>query len=294
MNAAAAPTVVDSARAWHAFEVDRVLADLGTSARGLSSDEAARRLEQDGANEYGRRERESLLAELAEALFEPLQLLLIAVGVLSLIFGELRDAIAIFAIIAAVAAIETITQLRARRALDALKTLAAPQARVVREGRSLVIAARELVAGDLVVVETGDLVPADCRVLAADSLATDESALTGEAEPAAKGAQAVAVDADLAERSSLLFAGTPVVSGEGRAVVVATGTASEVGRLGRMVAEEQEPATPLQRAMAELARVILVVAIAVSVLVPAVGFLRGQSFTTMLLAGLTIAFATSP
>ena len=294
MNASTAPMFVESARAWHALEADQVLADLGSSAGGLSSDEVARRLGSHGANEYGTGKRESLIGELAEALFEPLQLLLVAVGVLSLIFGELRDAVAIFAIIAAVAAIETVTELRARRALDTLKLLAAPQARVVRDGQSLLIAARELVPGDIIVLQTGDLVPADGRVLAADSLATDESALTGEAEPASKGASAVAEGADLAERSSLLFAGTPVVSGEGRAVVVATGTATEVGQLGRMVAEEEEPATPLQRSMAELARVILVVAVAASVLVPAVGFLRGQPFTTMLLAGLTIAFATIP
>lgn len=294
MNAATAPTVLERTRAWHALEVDDVLAELGTGGEGLSRAEAARRLERHGANEYDHRERDSLATELAEALFEPLQLLLIAVGVLSLIFGELRDAIAIFAIIAAVAAIETVTELRARRALDALKSLAAPQARVIRDGRSLVVVARELVPGDVVVVESGDLVPADCRVLAADSLAADESALTGEAEPAAKGPDAGAEDVELAERSSLLHAGTPVISGEGRAVVVATGMATEVGQLGRMVAEETEPATPLQQSMAELARVILVIAIAVSVLVPAVGFLRGQPFTTMLLAGLTIAFATIP
>ncbi len=294
MNATTAPTALEPARAWHALAADQVLASLGTSAQGLSIEEAGRRLTVNGANEFAHAERESLFRELGEALFEPLQLLLIAVGVLSLIFGELRDAIAIFAIIAAVAAIETVTELRARRALDGLKALAAPQARVVREGQSRVVAARELVPGDVVVVETGDLVPADCRVLAADSLATDESALTGEPEPAAKGVDAVAENTDLAERSSLMFAGTPVVSGEGRAVVVATGTATEVGQLGRMVAEEEEPATPLQRSMAELARVILLIAIPISVLVPAVGYLRGQPFTTMLLAGLTIAFATIP
>jgi Ca2+-transporting ATPase len=293
MNVATAPTVKPP-RAWYTLDADQALAELGSSGAGLSAAEAAHRLGEHGPNEFALAKRESLVGELAEALFEPLQLLLIAVGVLSLIFGELRDAIGIFAIIAAVAAIETVTELRARRALDALKSLAAPQARVVREGQTVVVPAKELVSGDVVVVEAGDLAPADCRVIEASALATDESALTGEAEPAAKGSDVVEADADLAERSSLLHAGTPVVSGEGRAVVVATGAESELGKLGRMVAGEEEPATPLQQSMAELARVILVIAITVSVLVPLVGFLRGQPFTTMLLAGLTIAFATIP
>lgn len=282
-----------TARTWHALDPEQALAELESSPAGLSVAEAARRLEH-GPNEFVHAERKSLVGELAESLFEPLQLLLIAVGVLSLIFGELRDAIAIFAIIGAVAAIETVTELRARRALDALKSMAAPQARVVRAGQTVVVPTKELVPGDVVVVGAGDLIPADCRVIEASALATDESALTGEAEPAAKGVDAVDGEADLAERSSVLHAGTPVVSGEGRAVVVATGADSEIGKLGRMVAEEGEPATPLQQSMAELARVILVIAIAVSVLVPLVGFLHGQSFTTMLLAGLTIAFATIP
>jgi Ca2+-transporting ATPase len=294
------PDVVASApiaelpRAWHALDAEQALVELGSGAAGLSGDEAARRLAEHGRNELVGAERESLVGELAEALFEPLQLLLIAVGVLSLIFGELRDAIAIFAIIAAVAAVETVTELRARRALDTLKSLAAPQARVVRAGQTVVAPVKELVPGDVVVVEAGDLVPADARVIEATALATDESALTGEAEPAAKGPDPVDADADLAERSSLLHAGTPVVSGEGRALIVATGADTEVGKLGRMVAKEEEPSTPLQRSMAELARVILVIAVAVSVLVPLVGFLRGQPFTTMLLTGLTIAFATIP
>ncbi|MER3412092.1 MAG: hypothetical protein C4305_07245, partial [Thermoleophilia bacterium] len=130
--------------------------------------------------------------------------------------------------------------------------------------------------------------------LDSSALAVNESALTGESEAAAKSAAPVQADAPLAERSSLVFAGTRVVSGEGLGVVVATGAETELGRLGRMVAEEREPPTPLERAMSELARTVLLAAIAASVIVPLVGLLRGQPFTQMLLAGLTLAFATIP
>jgi Ca2+-transporting ATPase len=260
----------------------------------LNELEAARRRERFGPNRLSEEERKSPLAELVESLREPLQLLLIAVGVLSAIFGELRDAIAIFVIIGAVAAIETLTELRARRALEALRRLAAPTGRVLREGRVRELPVEELVPGDVVALEAGDVVPADCRVRQASGLAADESALTGEAVPAAKSEAPVATEAPLAERRSMLYAGTAVVSGEGHALVVATGRSTVLGELGRLVATGKEPQTPLQRSMAELARAILVVAIAASVLVPLVGFLRGQPFTQMLLAGLTLAFATIP
>src|SRR6266545_3073625 len=282
------------AAGWHAVSAQEVLEGLGSAAQGLRQAQAARRLERVGPNSVEEGHRESLPEALLESLREPLQLLLIVVGVLSAIWGELRDAIAIFAIIAAVAGVETASEWRARKALDALRSLTAPRARALRDGQLLEIPARELVPGDVVALEAGDVVPADCRIIDASGLGVDESALTGEPQAAPKGAGPVAFDAPLAARSSMVFSGTAVVDGEGTAVVVATGAASELGRLGRLVAEEQAPVTPLQQSMGELARVILVVAIAASVLVPLVGVLRGQPLRPMVLAGLTLAFATIP
>lgn len=279
---------------WHAMEPSAALETLGADAGGLGDDEATRRLERVGPNSLAPPEREAVLAELFESLREPLQLLLIAVGVLSAIWGEPRDAVAIFLIIGAVASIETATELRARRALDALHSLAAPRARVLRDGSLREIAASELVPGDVVALEAGDVVPADCRIISASGLAVDESALTGEPQAAAKGPAPVDVNADLAARSSMAFAGTAVVDGEARTLVVATGPRSEIGRLGIQVAEEREPRTPLQRRMGELAHTVLFVAIAVSVIVPVIGVVRGQPVKQMILAGLTLAFATIP
>src|SRR3954470_9746346 len=236
----------------------------------------------------------AVLEEVVESVVEPLQLLLVAVGVLSAVFGELRDAIAIFAIIALVSAVEAISEVRAKRALRALRDLSAPVALVRRAGAVGSVPVDALVIGDVLVVEAGSVVAADARVVEADGLATDESRLTGEPVAAAKGPDPVAVDAALAERSSVLHAGSAVVAGAGEGVVVALGEDTEIGRLGRLVAEPREPPTPLQRAMAELARAALIVAVAASVLVPLAGVVRGQPPREMLLDGLTLAFATIP
>ena len=236
----------------------------------------------------------AILEEVGESLAEPLMLLLLVVAVLSAIFGELRDAIAIFVVIVIIGAVEAIAEVRAKRALGALRDLSAPNALVRRAGAAEAVPVGGLVVGDVLLVEAGSLVAADARVVEADGLATAESRLTGEPGGAAKGAEPVAADAPLAERSSLLHAGTAVVAGAGEAVVVALGEDTEIGRLGRLVAEAREPPTPLQRAMAELARAALIVALTACVAVPLLGVLRGQPAREMLLDGLTLAFATIP
>jgi len=277
----------------HAHAVGELWTAMGSSPEGLSQADADDRHVPD----VGARSRPRaivLLLELMESLFEPLQLLLIAVGVLSAVFGQLGDAIAIFVIIALVASVEAITEARAKSALRALRSLSAPTARVRRDATVRTIPADRVVLGDVLEIEAGDVIAADCRVVDAAGLAIDESTLTGEPTSSAKGPAAVPTDAPLAERSSMLYAGTAALAGSGVGLVVAAGAQSEMGRLGQLVAEAKEPATPLQRAMSELARAALALAIAASVLVPLIGVLRGRSVRQMLLDGLTLAFATIP
>jgi Ca2+-transporting ATPase len=264
----------------------------GSRPTGLRPDEIAQR--RTAAVRTERSNTSAVLGEIVESVMEPLQLLLVVVGVLSAIFGELRDAIAIFTVIVLVSAVEAISEVRAKRALQALHDLSAPNALVRRAGVAQVVPVGALVVGDVLLVEAGTVVAADARVVQADSLATDESLLTGEPFAAAKGPEAVDTDAPLAERSSMLHAGTAIVAGAGEGVVVALGDETEIGRLGRLVAQAKEPPTPLQRAMAELARAALIVAVTACVLVPLIGVLRGQPAREMLLDGLTLAFATIP
>ena len=220
----------------HAARTDEVLAAVGSSVGGLSVDEARRRAAAYGPNVLAEVEEDGLLEEFLESLREPLQLLLIAVGVLSMVWGEVRDGLAIFVVILAVAAIETTSELRAKRALASLRQLSAPHARVRRGGVTIDVTTEQVVPGDVLDLDAGAIVAADARVLTATGLAVDESALTGEPLAAAKGPTAVAADAPLAARSSMVYAGTPVVGGSGSAVVVTTGSRSELGRLGVMVA----------------------------------------------------------
>jgi Ca2+-transporting ATPase len=264
----------------------------GSRPAGLRPEEVAQRrtaaIRTDRGNTF------AVLGEVVESVVEPLQLLLVVVGVLSAIFGELRDAIAIFSVIVLVSAVEAISEVRAKRALQALRDLSAPDALVRRGGLVAAVRVGALVVGDVLIVETGSVVAADARVVEANGLATDESRLTGEPVAAAKGPEPVDPEAPLAERSSLLHAGTAVVGGAGEGVVVALGDETEIGRLGRLVARVKEPATPLQGAMAELARAALIVAVTACVAVPLLGLLRGQPPREMLLDGLTLAFATIP
>ncbi|MFL5862562.1 MAG: HAD-IC family P-type ATPase [Solirubrobacteraceae bacterium] len=264
----------------------------GSRPGGLRLEEVA--LRRTAAVGTDRGNTSAVLGEVVESVVEPLQLLLVVVGVLSAIFGELRDAIAIFSIIVLVSAVEAISEVRAKRALQALRELSAPNALVRRAGVAVTVPVGALVVGDVLLVEAGSVVAADARVVEADGLAADESRLTGEPMAAAKGPELVDVDAPLAERSSLLHAGTAVVAGAGEGVIVAVGEDTEIGRLGRLVARAKEPPTPLQSTMAELARAALIIAVTACVVVPLVGVLRGQPAREMLLDGLTLAFATIP
>ena len=255
-----------SAVAVHAEPPAAVWERTGSRPGGLRPEEVAQRRKVTARTERG--STSAVVGEIVESVVEPLQLLLVVVGVLSAIFGELRDAIAIFSIIVLVSAVEAISEVRAKRALQALRELSAPNALVRRAGVAVAVPVGALVVGDVLLVEAGSVVAADARVVEADGLATDESRLTGEPMAAAKGPEPVDADAPLAERSSVLHAGTAVVAGAGEGVVVALGDETEIGRLGRLVAQAKEPPTPLQGAMAELARAALIVAVTACVLVP--------------------------
>src|SRR4051794_21184446 len=258
----------------HASPPGAVWERTGSRPSGLTAEEVAARRRTAPAPAEGS-QAAAVAEELAESLTEPLMLLLIAVAVLSAIFGELRDAIAIFVVIVIIGAVEATAEVRAKRALRALRDLSAPSALVRRSGAAESVPLDGLVIGDVLLVEAGSLVAADARVVEADGLAADESRLTGEPFAAAKGPEPLEADAPLAERSSLLHAGTAVVAGAGEAVVVALGDDTEIGRVGRLVADAKEPPTPLQRAMAELARYALVVAGGGGGRVPPPGVLPG-------------------
>jgi P-type Ca2+ transporter type 2C len=256
------------------------------AVRGLSSAEAAARLLEAGPNVVRKHDEEPLWREFAEAIAEPLQLLLLAVGVLYAVLGELRDAAIIFGVIVTVGVVETLTEQRASRAIAALSKLSAARALVWRDGKLIEIDPELLVPGDEIQVAAGSRVPADARLVESEELLIDESLVTGESQP---------VEHGVGEgRFGEIESGTYVVRGRAAAVVTAVGAASTLGRIAALVHEAESPKTPLQTQMAQLARGLLVAALFVSAVVPLIGIVRGQPWHVMLLSGLTLAFATIP
>ncbi len=263
---------------------------------GLSSDEARRRLRACGPNIPSPRRPTSPVRSFLEELTEPMILLLLVVGILYGLWGEPADTITIFVVIAVLVGVEVGNERRAERAIEALRHLSEPTAHVVRDGRPTEIPVEEVVPGDAIVLEPGARVPADARLLLARGLAVDESTLTGESVPVDKrppsDAGAGGRDGD---RDVTVFAGTTVTRGRGTAVVTATGSRTELGRLARAAAEAAPPRTPLQLAMRELSRALVWVALGLSLIVPVLGFALGdQPLRSMILVGLALAFATIP
>jgi P-type Ca2+ transporter type 2C len=266
-------------------DVSEAAAEGRASTAGLGLDEVLARRATHGWNKLPEKAPDPLWRELLEALAEPLQLLLVAVGVLYAVFGELRDALVILAVIVTVAFVESATEWRAGRAIRALGELAAPRAVVRRGGVVSEVAPAELVPGDVLLLTAGSRVPADVRLTETEGVAVDESLVTGESQPVVHNQGA---------GSDELMAGTHVVRGNAIAVVTRTGADSTLGRIASLVAQEPEPRTPLQRQLGQLAKVLLVAAIAVSAIVPAIGVLAGEPLKDMVLTGLTLAFATIP
>ena len=219
-------------------------------------------------------------------------LLLIAVAVLSAIFGELRDAIAIFIVIVIIGAVEAVAEVARQGRCGRCGAQRSQRARAAA-GVAEAIPVGDLVIGDVLLVEAGTLVAADVRVVSADGLAADESRLTGEPPSAAKGPEPVPAGTPLAERSSVMHAGTAVVAGAGEGVVVALGDDTEIGDSGGS-SRRRRSRQPRCRTRWPNWRAALIVAVTACVLVPLLGVLRGQPAREMLLSGLTLAFATIP
>jgi Ca2+-transporting ATPase len=214
---------------------------------------------------------------------------------LALVSGDLLDAGAILAVLVLNVAIGFTTELKAHRAVEALLAMEVTRARAVREGRVRELDARELVPGDVIEIEAGQMVPADGRLLQAAELRTLEASLTGEPLPADKRADAkLDRDVPLAERATMLYKATSVVAGRGRAVVVATGMATEVGRIGELVSRVAEERTPLEHRLDALGRRLVAVALGAAALVTWIGISQGLSPGELFQTALALAVAAVP
>ena len=284
---------------WHAKTSGQVLSALNVSAHaGLTERQARERLSQYGPNKLAGAEKEPLWARFLRQMRDPMILVLLAAAALSLISSGGEDwieALIILVIVAVNACISISQENSAEKALEALQKMSAPLARVIRDGRQIRLETDRLVPGDIILLEAGDLVPADARILECANLKADESAMTGESVPVEKNAvDALPEDAPLGDRVNTVISSTVITNGRAVCVVTATGMDTEVGRIAKMLTDEGDAATPLQRKMAEISKTLSFVCLSVCAVMFGVGLLYRRGMLEMLMAAVSLAVAAIP
>ncbi|MGZ8696953.1 MAG: cation-translocating P-type ATPase [Gaiellaceae bacterium] len=279
----------------HALPPADVARDLTSDlSLGLSESRAAALLEEVGPNRLPMPARPRYAAIAARQLADPLVGLLVAAATVSFAVGEPLEASVIAAIVVLNAVLGFVQEVGAERAVLALRSAVQRSAEVIRDGREREISVEELVPGDVIVLREGDRVPADARLATAERLELDESALTGESTPVDKRIAAVAGETPLADRSSMVFSGTGVTRGRGRALVTATGVNTEVGTIARLTAQAKPPPTPLQQRLAQLSRAMVALGLGVTAALTFGMLARGASLEEAFLVGVSVAVAAVP
>jgi Ca2+-transporting ATPase len=263
-------------------------------SHGLTHGEARRLLDLHGPNEIVRQRPTPPWAILWEQLRNPMVALLLVACAVSAALGEVADTIAIAAIVVLNALVGFFQEYRAERAVLALRSMTAPRARVMRDGRSEIVPSADVVPGDVLVLEAGDLVAADARLVEARTLRTVEAALTGESVPVHKATTPCPDDAPIGLRHDRVFMGTAVATGTGLAEVTATGMRTEMGRIAHLLATAEEEQTPLHRRLAAVGRMLVLACGGIVALVFVLGVLRGQPALEVLLASISLAVAAVP
>lgn len=280
---------------WHMLAIQQAFEKLASRSDGLSRIEAAERMAKYGPNELQAARRVSPWEILLEQFKNVLILILLGATAISLFLGHGVESIVIAVIVLFAVALGFIQEYRAERAIEALKEMAAPTAAVLRDGEEIKIPARELVPGDVVILHTGDRVPADARLLEVINLQVEEAALTGESVPVEKHVKELdKEDLPIGDRRNMVYAGTAVTYGRGRALVVATGMQTEFGKIAKMLQDVETGRTPLQQNLDKVGTVLARAAFVVVAIIVALGLLRGQPFIEMLIFGIALAVAVVP
>jgi P-type Ca2+ transporter type 2C len=282
---------------WHTMRVADVCRALGTDAEsGLDEAEASGRRAVVGPNELDERPPVPIWLMFLRQFASTMIVVLLIAAVVTATIGDLKDTIVIVGVVVLNAAIGFVQEHRAEGSMAALRKLAAPFARVLRDGAVRSVPARELVPGDIVQLEAGDVVPADARLVEAPNLRVNQATLTGESVPVDKSTDPIdaASESPLADRVNMVFKGTAIPYGRAVAIVTATGMDTALGRIAGLLEAHKPSATPLQRRLATLGRYIAVAAVAICALVFVVGVLSGEPATRMLLVSVSLAVAAIP
>lgn len=280
---------------WHTFSAAEVLDYWQTGPTGLTGAEAARRLLEYGPNELREIQRVSTWNLLLEQFKNILVLILLVAVVLSAFLGHGVEAIAIAVIVLFAVGLGFVQEYRAERAIEALRHMAAPTATVLRDGEEFEVPARDLTPGDMILLHAGDKAPADGRLIEAINLKIEEAALTGESVPVDKHTTPLAdAELTLGDRKNMVYAGTAVTYGRGRAVVVATGMQTEFGQIAQLLQTVETGKTPLQQNLDKVGHTLARAALIVVLLIVVFGLFRGQPFLEMLIFGIALAVAVVP
>ncbi len=280
---------------WHLNEYRDVMEPLGSSREGLSREEAEKRLEEYGPNLLREKKKRSVFAMFLDQFKDFMIIVLLAAAVISGLIGDPEDTIAIIIIVILNAVIGFVQEYRAEKAIAALKKMSAPSAVVVRGNRHETVPAYVLVPGDIVLLEAGNVVPADLRLIEAAQLKCEEAALTGESAAVEKHTKPLhEKDLPIGDRKNMAYSGTSVVYGRGSGVVVATGTDTELGRIASLLQEGEEMKTPLQKRLAKFGQKLGIAVLLICGGVFGIGVLRGEEPLLMVLTAISLAVAAIP
>lgn len=279
---------------WHRLNIEETYEFLDTSPQGLSTTDAGAKLLKYGLNELQEGKKISIAVMLLAQFKDVMILILLVASIISGIIGDLTDTIVILIIVFLNAIVGFLQEYRAEKAIQALKKMAITQSRVLRDGVSTWLPATELVPGDVIILEAGNAVPADVRITESVNLKIEEAALTGESNSVDKIVHSLeADDLPVGDRKNMAFKGTFVTYGRGTAIVIATGMQTELGRIAKML-QEEETLTPLQQRMASFGKKLSVLVLFLCILFFVAGWLRGEDVVKMVMTSISLAVAAIP
>ena len=281
---------------WYNKGIQSVSEELSVDVtKGLSKDEVAKRLDKYGHNELKEKEKEPLWVKIVKQLKDFLVIILIIASIVSGLVGEVSDAIVIIAIVIVNAVLGVVQEGKAEKAMDALKKMSAPNARVYRDGHIEIIQTKNLVPGDVVLIEAGDSIPADLRLFESANLKVEEASLTGESVPSDKDARkAFDTEMPLGDRLNMAYMSTIVTYGRGKGIVVSTGINTEIGRIAEAIQAFEDETTPLQLKLNELGKWLGTACLIICAMVFAIGFIKGGDLLEMFLVSISLAVAAIP
>lgn len=279
---------------WHNLEINEVLENTGTTDNGLTSAQASLKLAEFGANELQEKKKKSPFVLFLNQFKDFMILVLIAASIIAGITGDITDAIIIMIIVILNAIVGFVQEYRAEKAMDALKKIAALQAQVLRDGKPVSMPSSEIVPGDIVLLEAGNIAPADLRLIETFGLQIDESTLTGESVPSEKTEKKMnEIDLSIGDRKNIAYKSTLVTNGRAKGIVVATGMQTEIGLIAKLL-QEEESMTPLQKRMSDFGKKLSYIILFICLLLFVIGLLLGEQPLNMLLISISLAVAAIP